>query len=167
MIPQGMELRPTLTTQADALAFGFAGDHVRDADALLSLSALIEYVDELGAASPPRLVVVDMRNVESLSTSALGKLVAINKRLSQVRWRLLLIIDDPVVREVVASTGLNQFVKFKSGAELGASASPARRMVGIEGNGWAANFTETQLAEMITSGLTLEDAIREVERLRE
>jgi anti-anti-sigma factor len=157
MIPQGMELRPALTAQSDALAFGFAGEHVRDADAITSLSALIEYIDTIASASAPRLVVVDMRNVESLSTSALGKLLAINKRLSQVQWRLFLIIDDPVVREVVASTGLDQFVKLTSSAELG---QPAR-------NGTAADFTESELAEMIAAGLTLDDAIREIERLRE
>jgi anti-anti-sigma factor len=157
MIPQGMELRPALTGHTDALAFGFAGEHIRDADALAGLSALIEYIDTIATTSSPRLVVVDMRNVESLSTSALGKLIAINKRLSQVRWRLLLIIDDPVVREVVASTGLDQFVKLTTSAELGQTAS----------NGLAADFTEAELAEMISSGLTLDDAIREIERLRE
>jgi anti-anti-sigma factor len=152
-----MELRPALTTHTDALAFGFAGEYIRDADAITRLSDLIEYVDTIATAASPRVVVVDMRNVESLSTSALGKLIAINKRLSQVRWQLLLIIDDPVVRGVVASTGLDEFVKLTSSAELGQSAS----------NGLAADFTEAELAEMISSGRTLDDAIREVERLRE
>src|SRR4051812_2760544 len=109
MIPQGMELRPALTGQSDALAFGFAGEHISDADAVSSLSELIEYVERIPPTSVPRRVVVDMRNVDSLSTPALGKLIAINKRLSQVRWRLQLLIDDPVVREVVTSTGLDQF----------------------------------------------------------
>ncbi len=157
MIPQGMELRPALTARTDALAFGFAGERVRDADALTGLSALIEYVDTAATASSPRLVVVDMRNVESLSTTALGKLLAINKRLSQVRWRLLLIIDDPVLREVVASTGLDQFVKLTSSAELAESAS----------RGSMADFTDAELAGMLSSGLTLDDAIRDIERLRE
>jgi anti-anti-sigma factor len=157
MIPQGMELRPALTAHSDALAFGFSGEHVRDADAITSLSDLIEYVDTIATAVSPRVVVVDMRNVESLSTSALGKLIAINKRLSQVRWQLLLIIDDPVVRGVVASTGLDEFVKLTTSAELGQSGS----------NGRTADFTEAELSEMTASGRTLDDAIREIERLRE
>jgi anti-anti-sigma factor len=157
MIPQGMELRPALTRQSDALTFGFAGDHIRDADAVRSLSALIEYVDQIAAAPVPPLVVVDMRNVDSLSTSALGKLIAINKRLSQVPWTLLLIIDDPVIREVVASTGLNQFVKLASSAEISRLSQHTP----------VADFTESELAEMLSSRITLDDAIREIERLRE
>jgi anti-anti-sigma factor len=156
MIPQGMELRPALTSQSDALALGFAGEHIPDAIAVRSLSALIDYVETIPATSAPRLVVVDMRNVESLSTAALGKLQGINKRLSQARWRLLLIVDDPVVRGVIASTGLDRFVKLASSAELGETAS----------NQPAADFTEAELAEMLAAGHTLDDAIRAIERLR-
>jgi anti-anti-sigma factor len=152
-----MELRPGLTTEPDALAFGFTGERIPAAAAVTTLSALIDHVEQSATASSPRLVVVDMRNVETLSTAALGKLIAVNQRLSKVRWRLLLVIDDPVVREVVAATGLDQFVSMTSSDEL---AKAAR-------NGQKADFTESELAEMISSGLTLDDAIREIERLRE
>jgi anti-anti-sigma factor len=157
MIPPGMELRPALTVQSDTLGFGYAGEHVPDAVAITGLSALIDYVETMAPASTPRRVLVDMRNVEGLSTAALGKLLAINHRLRQVDWRLVLIIDDPLVREVLTATGLNQVLQVTSSAVLGLSArqSPAD------------DFTEAELQSMISSGLTLDQAIREIERLRE
>ncbi len=164
MIPQGVEVRPELQLRSDVLAFGFSG---KGADSA-AVSLLGKYILTNVDSASPGLVVVDMRNVEFLSSTGLGHLLAIHKRLKQVGWKLLLLIHDPLIREFFSSTNLDQvFLVAATEAELRElvesvtlvpTASPSQDE--------AIEFSESELAEMDATGITLDDAIRAVEGMR-
>jgi hypothetical protein len=85
MIPQGIEVRPELQARGDVLAFGFAGERVTDRAAVGVLAGdLLDYIMVAAEGAPVGLVVVDMRNVDALSTTGMGRLSALQKKLRQV-----------------------------------------------------------------------------------
>jgi anti-anti-sigma regulatory factor len=163
MIPQGVEVRPDLQLQNNVLAFGFAGERITDQTAVGLLGGdLLEHLLTTTETSRTGLVVVDMRNVDPLSTAGLGQLRAVQKRLSQVPWTFVLLIDDAVDREVFSNvqahqhflaaadeTELRELVKRLTPGPLGREESPL--------------FSESERAEMEAAGTTLEDAIRVIE----
>jgi anti-sigma B factor antagonist len=65
---------------------------------------LFSLVDESGR----RKLLLNFGNVEYLSSAALGKLVTLNKKVSQAQGRLALCSIDPQIYEVFKITKLNQ-----------------------------------------------------------
>jgi anti-anti-sigma factor len=139
----GFEVRPGLQIRDDVLAVGFPGEHV-PADAALGLleERLPAHVRQTCPGALPRLVAVDMRNVVPFSSTALGKLLAIRKKVTQVGWTLVLVIGDPVFRDLFSVTRLDAlFPVVRDEAELrrlaetlpGLSSSPAAAAPG-QGN---------------------------------
>jgi anti-anti-sigma factor len=169
MIPQGVEVRPELQVRSDVLAFGFSGERVADQTAVSLLGgALSDYLLMTAESAPTGLVVVDLRNVHSLSATGLGHLLALQKRLGQVRWQLALLISDPVTREVFSTTRLDhRFLVAANEAELrelvnGSTPVPAPSLSPEE----PLEFSASELAEMEAAGITLDDAIQAIEGLR-
>src|SRR5438094_780680 len=101
MIPQGVEIRSELQVN-QVLAFGFSGARVADATFVNLLGGeLLDYIMTVAAKSPtPSAVIVDLRNVEYLSAAGMGRLFSLQRRLHRVHWQLVLLIEDPVLREV-------------------------------------------------------------------
>jgi anti-anti-sigma factor len=169
MIPSGVEIRLELQVRSDVLAFGFAGEHVADQTAVHLLQGdLRDHILETTERAPTGLVVMDMRNVDSLSATGMGRLLALSQRLDQVHWRLVLLICDPIVRAVFTSTHLDQQVLMAANEDElhalidrylpGAGQLPAAEE--------PPKFSESELAAIEADDITLDDAISAIERLR-
>jgi anti-anti-sigma factor len=168
MIPQGVEIRPELQIRSDVLAFGFAGERVADEAAVNLLSGeLLNHISAAAESAETDLVVVDMRNVQSLSTTGLGRLLALRKRLSQVRWKPVLLISDAIIREVFFTTDLHDlFLVAANEAELREIVNRYAPIGPQSPHDVSTQFSESELAEMEADGITLDDAIRVVEGMR-
>lgn len=70
---------------------------------------LFSLVDEVGR----RKVLLNFGNVEFLSSAALGKLIALHKKLQQVGGRLILCNIDPEIYEVFEITRLDKFFNIR------------------------------------------------------
>jgi anti-anti-sigma factor len=169
MIPQGLEVRPELQVRSDVLAFGFSGEHVADDTAVGLLQGdFLNYILTTAETTPTGLVVVDMRNVESLSTTSLGRFLALYKKLGQVRWKLVLMISDPILRELFSTTHLDHL--FLVAANEGELHELAQRYALVlsqtPSQKEPPEFSASELTEIEAAGITLEDAIQTVEGLR-
>jgi anti-sigma B factor antagonist len=70
---------------------------------------LFSLVDEVGR----RKVLLNFGNVEFLSSAALGKLIALHKKLQAVGGRLILCNIDPEIYEVFEITRLDKFFNIR------------------------------------------------------
>ena len=68
---------------------------------------LFSLVDEYGL----RKVVLNLQNVEYLSSAAIGKMITLDKKLFSVGGRLVLCCIDPQIYEVFKTTKLNKLFK--------------------------------------------------------
>ncbi len=169
MIPQGVEIRPELQLESDVLAFGFSGGDVDDAAVGILGGALLDHL--LQTATPStHFVVADLRNLKHLSSVGIGRLLSLHRKLRQVDWKLILLISDPVTREVFAVTSLDRLFSVVAdeaalhdlvNGRLRSAVAPGA----LEGEE-VTDFSEEEIAEMDAAGVTLDDAIRVVERHR-
>ena len=70
---------------------------------------LFSLVDEVGR----RKILLNFGNVEFLSSAALGKLIALHKKLQAVGGRLILCNIDPEIYEVFEITRLDKFFNIQ------------------------------------------------------
>ena len=70
---------------------------------------LFSLVDEVGR----RKILLNFGNVEFLSSAALGKLIALHKKLQAVGGRLILCNIDPQIHEVFEITKLDKFFNIQ------------------------------------------------------
>jgi anti-sigma B factor antagonist len=70
---------------------------------------LFSLVDEVGR----RKILLNFGNVEFLSSAALGKLIALHKKLQAVGGRLILCNIDPEIYEVFEITRLDRFFNIQ------------------------------------------------------
>jgi len=70
---------------------------------------LFSLVDEVGR----RKLLLNFGNVEFLSSAALGKLIALHKKLQAVGGRLILCNIDPEIYEVFEITRLDKFFNIR------------------------------------------------------
>jgi anti-sigma B factor antagonist len=70
---------------------------------------LFSLVDEVGR----RKILLNFGNVEFLSSAALGKLIALHKKLQAVSGRLILCNIDPEIYEVFEITRLDKFFNIQ------------------------------------------------------
>lgn len=168
MVPQGIEVRADLQTRSDVLAFGFHGEHIAAHSAARLLGTdLLNYICSVVENAPAGFVVVDLRNVEPLSTAAIGQLLSFNKQLSQYRCRLALLVSDPVLREVLSATNLDHlFTVAADESELRALVERSSPVDARPVHDDSPDFSESELAELESEGLTLDDAIHAIEQSR-
>ena len=168
MVPQGIEVRPDLQMRSDVLAFGFPGERIADHSASRLLGDdLLDHIFSVADLAPTGLVVVDMRNVESLSATGMGRLLEFHKQLSQVRCKLALVISDPVLREVFSATNLDHLLLVA--ADEGELRELVKRSAPVGARPVQddpPDFCESELAEMESDGITLDDAIHAIEQSR-
>ena len=168
MIPQGVEVRPELQMRSDVLAFGFSGKRVADHTAISLLGGdLLNHILTAAESAPTGLVIVDMRNVDSLSSTGLGRILAFHKNVSQVCWKLVLLISDPIIREVFSTTHLDHhFLVASNEAELRELVKGYTPIPAQSPQDEPPEFSESELTEMEAAGITLDHAIRVIEGLR-
>jgi anti-sigma B factor antagonist len=70
---------------------------------------LFSLVDELGR----RKILLNFRNVEYLSSAALGKFITLNKKVNGSSGKLILCNVDPQIYEVFEITKLNKLFKME------------------------------------------------------
>jgi anti-anti-sigma regulatory factor len=101
-----LETRPQLQFRDDVIAVGFAGDRVSGDEALsLVEEQLPTYVRAATRGAPPRFVVLDLRNVETLSSVAIGKMAAIGNSGRAAGWTVVPVVN-PALRDLFAFTRL-------------------------------------------------------------
>ena len=79
---------------------------------------LFSLVDELGR----RKVLLNFKNVEFLSSAALGKLITLNRKLQSAGGKLVLCEIDPQIYEVFEITKLNKLFTIHKGEQDGLQA---------------------------------------------
>lgn len=110
MLPKGIEPRPDLQLKSGVLAFGFPGAVVKELafrDALAD-GGLLEHINSVANRTSIGFVVLDLRNVESICSIGIGRLLVFHRNLDQIRCKLVLLISDPVLRSVFSDIKLDQ-----------------------------------------------------------
>ena len=171
MIPQGVEVRSELQLYGDVLAFGFSEEPRADDDAVVTILSgeLLDYITRAAETSPARFVVIDLRNVRRLSSTSIRKLVTLHCKQQMADWNLVLLFNDPVIRGVILATnGDRKFQVVNDEAELrqlvNRSSLPSPLSPSQEER--EISFSESELANMEATGISLDDVIHAVERLR-
>ncbi len=81
----------------------------------LSISAIGNELAERVAQAPVPKMVIDFRNVTNMSSSALGMLITLHKRIREANGQLRLCNIQPTIEEVFKITRLNEiFQIYKS-----------------------------------------------------
>jgi anti-anti-sigma regulatory factor len=168
MTGNAFEIRQEFKIRDDVLAFGFRGGRVADEEAIQFISEeLLAAVEVTQNGTPPSFVVLDMRQVEFLSSRFLEKLIDLNPMLSRPPWKLVLLGLPEEIQKAFAISQFDRTIALVSGENelrlLVERLSPRTKPAPDEPT---FEFSEDELEEMIAEGITLEDAIREIERLR-
>lgn len=74
----------------------------------LAIAQIGEQLSELAETEPGPRLLLDFKNVEHLSSAALGMLISLNKQLSERQGRLVLANIHPQIYEVFKITRLNK-----------------------------------------------------------
>jgi phenylalanyl-tRNA synthetase beta chain len=85
---------------------------------------LFSLVDDVGR----RKLLLDLRNVEYLSSAALGKLITLHKKLQAVGGKLMLCNIDPQIYEVFEITKLDKFFEITKSQQPGKPSKAAVRV---------------------------------------
>jgi anti-sigma B factor antagonist len=80
----------------------------------MSISQIGEQVNALVARSDSPAMVVDFSNVGNMSSSALGMLITLHKRIREKNGQLALCCIQPGIYEVFAITRLNEIFRICS-----------------------------------------------------
>ncbi len=84
----------------------------------LSITQIGEQLQELVAAEPDVKLLLNFRNVEHLSSAALGMLITLEKQIKEKRGRLKLSNIRPQIFEVFKITRLNRLFEIHDTAEM-------------------------------------------------
>ncbi len=155
------ETRHDLEFSPDVVAFGFAGRVLDDAACGLIDEKLLASIEEATRGKKPSFVVLDFRAVEDLSSAALAKLIMLQKRLGGAGWRLVVLGLSPeflgafsqTITHVADERDLHRLL-----GQTDASPCPSPDQGHLE-------FTPEEINAMNAAGITLQDAIRAIERL--
>jgi anti-sigma B factor antagonist len=79
---------------------------------------LFSLVEELGR----RKILLNFRNVEYLSSAALGKFITLNKKVNTAGGKLVLCNIDPQIYEVFQITKLDKLFKIEKDEQVGLQA---------------------------------------------
>ena len=109
MTPQPRRRRLEVEDIGDITVVNFVDKKILDEQNIQVIGEqLFSLVDELGR----RKIVLNFKNVEFLSSAALGKLITLNKKLQQAGGKLILCNIDPQIYEVFEITKLDKFFKI-------------------------------------------------------
>lgn len=145
-----LESRPDLELNNAVRAFSPTGD--------LSQSRLDEQALDLvvsaGSVDETRAIVVDLGKASYVSANTMGDLVTLHRQLSRARCQLLVLAENPTLRELFIGAALNRyFIITGSRAEL----SERLELVTHPPE----DVTEQELDAVLAENLTIEDVLRE------
>jgi anti-sigma B factor antagonist len=78
----------------------------------LSISKIGKDLQDLAAKAPVPKMVIDFRNVTNMSSSALGMLITLHKRVREANGELRLCNIQPAIEEVFKITRLNEIFRI-------------------------------------------------------
>jgi anti-sigma B factor antagonist len=105
MTPQPRRRRLEVEDIGDITVVNFVDKKILDEQNIQVIGEqLFSLVDELGR----RKVLLNFKNVEFLSSAALGKLITMNRKLQSAGGKLVLCEIDPAIYEVFEITKLNK-----------------------------------------------------------
>ena len=105
MTPQPRRRRLEVEDIGDVTVVNFVDKKILDEQNIQVIGEqLFSLVDELGR----RKVLLNFKNVEFLSSAALGKLITMNRKLQSAGGKLVLCEIDPQIYEVFEITKLNK-----------------------------------------------------------
>ena len=81
-----------------------------------------EQLFELVDAEGKKKILLDFKNVDYLSSAALGKLITLNKKANTSGGKLVLCNIRPEIKEVFEITKLDKFFKIKEDEQVGLQA---------------------------------------------
>jgi len=162
------EIREELQIREDVLAFGFRGGRLKDGEAFQLISGeLLASVQAAENGMHPSLVILDMRQVEFMSSLFTGKLTTLNNVLSKSKWTLVLFGLPRELQDIISLTRLDRPITLASDENelrLLVARTTARPYCATDEP--SIEFSAEELGEMIATGITLDDVIRDVEQLR-
>lgn len=101
--------RLKVIANGDAVVVSFTDRKILDE---LNITQIGEQINALIAKSPTPKLVLDFTNVSHLSSSALGMLITLHKRIREKKGQLRLCSIQPAIYEVFAITRLNEILKI-------------------------------------------------------
>ena len=105
MTPQPRRRRLEVEDQGDIAVVNFVDKKILDEQNIQMIGDdLFRLVDELGR----RKILLNFRNVEFLSSAALGKLITLNRKVQAVRGKLILCGISGEIKEVFQITKLDK-----------------------------------------------------------
>ena len=119
MTPQPRRRRLEVEDIGDITVVNFVDKKILDEQNIQVIGEqLFSLVDELGR----RKVLLNFKNVEFLSSAALGKLITMNRKLQTAGGKLVLCEIDPQIYEVFEITKLNKLFTIQKGEQDGLQA---------------------------------------------
>ncbi len=88
----------------------------------LAITQIGERLSELVEAEPEPKILIDFKQVEHLSSAALGMLITLNKQLAEHEGQLVLVNIHPQIYEVFKITRLNKLFTIHKSTEDGVNA---------------------------------------------
>ncbi|MBN1942482.1 MAG: STAS domain-containing protein [Phycisphaerae bacterium] len=83
----------------------------------LSIAEIGKKLQEMIAQAPVPKMVIDFRNVTNMSSSALGMLITLHKRIREANGQLRLCNIQPTIEEVFKITRLNEIFQICKGQD--------------------------------------------------
>ncbi len=119
MTPQPRRRRLEVEDIGDITVVNFVDKKILDEQNIQVIGEqLFSLVDELGR----RKVLLNFKNVEFLSSAALGKLITLNRKLQSAGGKLVLCEIDPQIYEVFEITKLNKLFTINNDEQGGLQA---------------------------------------------
>jgi anti-anti-sigma factor len=159
MIPQGVTLRSDLQIKGGVVAFGLTEEEISDSH----VAHIVATVDRTST----RFVVLDLRTVHFLPSVGMSQLVRLCRKLQTIPCRLILLVDESF-RQVLSLTRLDRLFSVAADeSELRALLDASAAAAHASGHGdEPAPFTKAELAGLEATGVSLDETIRHIERLR-
>jgi len=88
----------------------------------LAISQIGEQLSQFAESDPDPKLLLDFKNVQHLSSAALGMLITLNKQLIERQGRLVLANIHPQIYEVFRITRLNKLFNIQSTTEAAIAA---------------------------------------------
>jgi anti-sigma B factor antagonist len=88
----------------------------------LTINQIGEQLSELADSAPSPKILLDFKNVEHLSSAALGMLITLSKQLTERQGKMVLANINPQIYEVFRITRLNKLFNIQSSTQDGLSA---------------------------------------------
>jgi len=172
MTATAFEIRQELKIRDDVLAFGFRGEPIADEAATqLIRRELLASVKAAENGTQPSFVVLDMRQVQFMSSLCLGRLISLNGMLGLSEWKLVLLGLPQEIRETFSMAGLDPLVTLVSDEDelrFLVEQTPVRPNLTMAAQSsteeLAVDFSEVEVEELVAAGITLDEAIRAIER---